>query len=452
MPQPYAALPTHRPTQADSLVPQGENQFTQTIDEVNRFMSLHKLPSEMRVRVREFFHAQRSVTMTIRHNELIGSLSPELKLRVGSTVYSRYIKWLGLFRHCEPAFVVELYLKMHPRQVAPRELIAPGVFCLLTGGQVIIDGTIFSRGKYWGEDIILQNEDLVRKDQHIMAMTFVTIAIINRHRLMECASDFPNAMAQLRWQAVKLALHRTVVKMAEEKQSFHFAQSRTIASLRKVSANGCATGSVTPPNWPSGRESDGSLSATSDSILDVVPTGNDASIGSQAAAARLIAAGSKATADVAWAARANSALRYQQKRIAELEGELQVSTRVNEALVGHQRPEQPGGGVQDGEGSKDGEGIKDGERSVAPRLHLQSPSSSSKNLKLPSSSPSSSRAAAFDLARLPYVNVMADGQGNVTQAEFAALSTKVDLILKVLNKGQNTKHVKCSGPTWDAVV
>lgn len=56
--------------------------FRQTLDELNSFISLHRLPKDMQRRMREYLYAQRYCQMRLETSKSIVGLSPALQVEV----------------------------------------------------------------------------------------------------------------------------------------------------------------------------------------------------------------------------------------------------------------------------------------------------------------------------------------------------------------------------------
>ena len=74
-------------------------------------------------------------------------------------------------------------------------------------------GVVKTAGTFWGEDFILENWDL---KEHIdaRALTYVEILILNRESFFDCMENFSEETKVVRKAAVRLAIHRGILKFA----------------------------------------------------------------------------------------------------------------------------------------------------------------------------------------------------------------------------------------------
>ena len=54
--------------------------FTRTMDDLNAFMACHRLPKEMRARLRQYFHSTQHLRLAAAHRKLLEMMSPSLQV------------------------------------------------------------------------------------------------------------------------------------------------------------------------------------------------------------------------------------------------------------------------------------------------------------------------------------------------------------------------------------
>eukprot|EP00966_Prymnesium_polylepis_P169132 3910941-Prymnesium_polylepis.1 len=65
-------------------------------------------------------------------------------------------------------------------------------------------------GKVWGEDMILDNADLIDHSQGV-ALTYVEVFSLSRHDLEEVAKEYPEAQRRIRRAARRMAVQRRLL-------------------------------------------------------------------------------------------------------------------------------------------------------------------------------------------------------------------------------------------------
>ena len=57
-----------------------ETHHKQTLDDLNRFMEMHRMPREMQIRLREYFHQRKHVQRAHTNLEVIHKMSTSLQV------------------------------------------------------------------------------------------------------------------------------------------------------------------------------------------------------------------------------------------------------------------------------------------------------------------------------------------------------------------------------------
>jgi hypothetical protein len=58
------------------------------MDDLNRFLSLHNVPSDLRRRLREYLHQTRHLQVAASSRELLSLLSPQLQVRQSAALHA----------------------------------------------------------------------------------------------------------------------------------------------------------------------------------------------------------------------------------------------------------------------------------------------------------------------------------------------------------------------------
>jgi len=133
------------------------------MDDLNRYLSLHNLPQELRRRLREYLHQTRHLQMAEASKEIVTLLSPALQGEVTWAVNKRWVKRVSFFRNAEPEFLVQISLCLSPLVFTPGELAVSGFLYIVHRGIALYGGRVLTSGKVWGEDCIIESSHLQKK-------------------------------------------------------------------------------------------------------------------------------------------------------------------------------------------------------------------------------------------------------------------------------------------------
>lgn len=87
-------------------------RFRQTVDEMNSYLEMHKLPKSLRLRVREYLHAQRECQTRLETSKAVQALSPSLQVEVLMEVQKHFFDKVPFLRRAEAPCVVQISLEM----------------------------------------------------------------------------------------------------------------------------------------------------------------------------------------------------------------------------------------------------------------------------------------------------------------------------------------------------
>lgn len=220
-------------------------EFNRTMDDLNRFVKIYNLPSDVRRRLREYFHATRHLRLAATHNKLLADMSPSLQSECMWLVHKPWLMRVHFLQQAPHWFMAELAVTLEAQVFAPGELAPRGFLYVVHSGVVLFGGRVLTAGKVWGLDVIISNVKL-RSVACGRAMTYLEVYRISGRRLMELASTFPSMHKHMRWHAVKLAMHRYMVRVVAEsklEEASKKAGGDRPELLREASRNLLSTGS-----------------------------------------------------------------------------------------------------------------------------------------------------------------------------------------------------------------
>lgn len=172
--------------------------FRSTFDSLNHFMAVAQLPTDMRRRLREYFHQAAHVSRGQQRNALLQLMSPSLQGEVAMHVNRRWLSKVRFLVGAEKEMLVLVAVHLRAAVFAPAELATPGYLYMIHKGVALYGGRVLNAGKCWGVDMILRRQSLCRYTAR--AMTYLEVYRISRADLLELARPFPKATALIRWE------------------------------------------------------------------------------------------------------------------------------------------------------------------------------------------------------------------------------------------------------------
>ena len=186
--------------------------FTATMSELNRMMVREGLPQRMRIRLREYFHSTAHIRQAEARTNLLQLMSPTLRSDVAWEVNKDWLQGVWFLNGSSTEFMVRLSMSLRPCVFAPGEVAPMGPLYIVNRGLALYGGVVYSRGRYWGEDMLLSPH--LQKKYLALAMGFLEVFSLARDELLECASHFPETAKLLRHRAIRLACRRGIVAFA----------------------------------------------------------------------------------------------------------------------------------------------------------------------------------------------------------------------------------------------
>jgi len=183
--------------------------FRTTFDQLNHFMHVNELPTEMRVRLREYFQQSRHIHRGQQRKQLMTLMSPALQGEVCMRMNERWLSSVKFLQSAESEFIVLVSSMLHPAVFAPGEVATFGYLYIIHKGVALYGGRVLTSGSVFGQDMILRRQTLCLYSAR--AMSYLEVYRISRVQLLELARPFPKAWSLIRWEAFRLALRRTLV-------------------------------------------------------------------------------------------------------------------------------------------------------------------------------------------------------------------------------------------------
>ena len=198
-----------------SIDPEKE-AFTNTMTELNKMMSREGLRNDLRIRLREYFHETHHIRRADKRTALLELMSPTLRSEVAWELNKSWLGRVWFLQGASLAFLVQLSLNLKPLVFSPGEIAPSGKLYIVNRGLSLFGGIIYSRGKYWGEDVILTSDNL-RLTYCALAMNFLEVFTLARGDLEKAAAIFPSMAKRLRQCSIRLAVRRAFMLEAQRR-------------------------------------------------------------------------------------------------------------------------------------------------------------------------------------------------------------------------------------------
>ena len=191
-----------------------EQIFSARMDALNYMMSDTHMPTQIRMRVRDYFRKTKVMMKRISYDALIDQcLSHELRGEARFLISINLFAQVSFLCACERDFLEDLCLKIKreafsassPIPVRDELMILVVGVCSRAG--III--TAGAEGAAWGD--VLLSAPKLRDTRAARALTYCEVARISRDDLFEVAQSYPESMRVLREAGLRLATWRAVM-------------------------------------------------------------------------------------------------------------------------------------------------------------------------------------------------------------------------------------------------
>jgi len=211
--------------------------FRQQMNHLNSFMRTNSFPSEMRVRLRQYFHHNFHLMRDETYKELVKHLSPQLQREVVETAYASWLVKVSFLQGACHAMVCEFAWHLTPRLYAPREVVPPGPLYIIHRGMATCGNQILSLGQCWGDDLILRLlpagpkvARCLRRFKPAFAIQFLQTFSIGADQALEIILHYKSELRRIRRRALCIAVSRAVAAAAKEKRMQIALESRAQGS------------------------------------------------------------------------------------------------------------------------------------------------------------------------------------------------------------------------------
>ena len=170
---------------------QAGTEFRQRMDDLNGFMAEYGLSSEMRRRLREYYHESKHLSGKKTHQHLYADMSPTLRQEVLINLEGPMLRRIWFLRKAsavEEHFLVKLALSLTSLVFSPQEVVGadqtePTLY-IVYKGQARFDGEMLLMGQGWGYDLILESERL-RRPSLALAVSYLDVQTLGRTKLFQ---------------------------------------------------------------------------------------------------------------------------------------------------------------------------------------------------------------------------------------------------------------------------
>lgn len=200
-------------------------RFQTNMDALNIMMADHRIPTEMRRRLRTYFYESKHVQRQRSQGAVVEALSPGLQGELTLTMTHEWLGKVWYLQGIETEALIQISRNLSVMVFSPGEQVAFGrTLFIVARGVVARGGAILGKNSVFGEDLILLNTFL-RTTSTTRALTFLEVLFMTMKRLDEVREEYPKTDAQIRHAHCRFAVRRGFVlaawrEVAEGKTSF----------------------------------------------------------------------------------------------------------------------------------------------------------------------------------------------------------------------------------------
>ena len=134
-----------------TLAPE-RTEFCNTMDSLNGYMHEDDFPTELRVRLREYFSQARQIHVYEKRRELLKSMSPVLQGQVAWHVHQGWLPNIPLLGPSSPSpaqrqFLIELAVHLQATIFAPNDIAPTGFLYIISNGMILQRGRLLGKGR-----------------------------------------------------------------------------------------------------------------------------------------------------------------------------------------------------------------------------------------------------------------------------------------------------------------
>lgn len=220
-------------------------EFRQTLKALNEFMSRTRLPDEMRLRVREYFHQTQHLREAAKRSALLETMSPALQTEVSWMVNQKWLNGIWFLAEAPQAFMVQLSTQISAQVFAPSETCPTGKLYIVHRGIALYGGRVLTAGRVWGEDAVILQSDLLLSPYIARAMNYLEVYSVDAESFESITNLFPSFAKKIRDRAIRLATRRGFVVAAGEVEKWRAGGlESTMAHLNMADPNFSLIGDI----------------------------------------------------------------------------------------------------------------------------------------------------------------------------------------------------------------
>lgn len=193
-------------------------QHEKTMLAVNSFLSSHRLPRTLEIRLRQYFQKLHLYEASGRfHQEFVmRKMSPELRGLCAKHTDDRWFSDLPFMAHLPNHLIADIFVAMRSQVFIPHELIfsasslADNLY-VVRHGVVSVGDKLLTEHKCFGEEAIFST--LGRRKYSARSMGFVETYVLRSTDFHDIMHDYPELLKLIRKDAVKLAFRRRSIQI-----------------------------------------------------------------------------------------------------------------------------------------------------------------------------------------------------------------------------------------------
>jgi len=180
------------------------NKFQMVMRDLNGFLTEHRFPQHLRVRLREYFKYSLQGSDAAAHIKLLSRMSPALRGECTISM-NKWMRNLEFFKFCPEPLVITLSMQVTEQMYPPQEkLFEAGdvvtKMFLIRKGVIQVDGRLRLSGKTVCEECLYIDEPVYYGAQ---AVTYADIFTLERHIFQNGLQSFPATQQFFRIQGIK---------------------------------------------------------------------------------------------------------------------------------------------------------------------------------------------------------------------------------------------------------
>eukprot|EP00002_Diphylleia_rotans_P023918 TRINITY_DN4714_c0_g1_i4.p1 TRINITY_DN4714_c0_g1~~TRINITY_DN4714_c0_g1_i4.p1 ORF type:complete len:1498 (-),score=299.51 TRINITY_DN4714_c0_g1_i4:714-5207(-) len=216
-----------------STLDAASSRLLQNASLLRKYMTYHKLPQELRIRITSYFDATWTRERGLDEHRILDDLPSALRSEIAVYIHRELVNKVGFFQAISNAgFINSLVLKLRPQIALPGEMIVregdlPNEMFFLSKGsvEVTVNGTtlcILKEGSYFGEVSLIFQE---RRTASVSAIEYTELLVLTKSDFESSVQYFPEFATMIRDIAKERKSLSTYHSDAELMQNY-FRKSR----------------------------------------------------------------------------------------------------------------------------------------------------------------------------------------------------------------------------------